>query len=76
MSKFEVGIGRLVREQAVVVVEAPSAEAIDVHDVYTRYEGDGWQADEFWGVDESEAHDGVIGAASDAAEADVTILEG
>jgi hypothetical protein len=73
MPKFLVGIGRLVREQTTVVVEAPSAEAIDVDQIYDQYEGASWEPDQFWGAEPSESHDGVMGPAPDDAAVDVTI---
>lgn len=73
MPKFNVVIGRLIREQATVVVEASSAEAIDVDKVYDLYEGTNWEADQFWGAEPSDTHDGVSGPASDDAQVDLTI---
>ena len=73
MPKFLVGIGRLVREQATVVVEAPSVEAIDVDKVYDMYEGVSWEPDQFWGAEPSESHDGVMGPAPEDAAVDVTV---
>jgi hypothetical protein len=70
-----VQIGRLVREDATVVVQAPSRKAIDVDAVYDQYEGSGWEPDLFWGAEPSDSHGGILGRAPKAAVVDVNFTE-
>ena len=75
MPKYLVGLGRLVREQVTVVVEAPSAEAINPDYVYDHYEGLDWESDLVWGAEPSDSHDGVLGPAEPDAAVDVVYPE-
>jgi hypothetical protein len=57
MPKFNVTLGRLVRESATVVVEAKDEKTLErrLHEVYEAYDGD-WDQDVEWGCDESNSH--------------------
>lgn len=58
--KFKVELGRLVRQVRLVEVEAESAQAIDLKDLYESDDGmemdedhpDGWEMDADWGCEE------------------------
>jgi hypothetical protein len=65
MPKFNVCLGRLVREQATIVVEAKSKEDLEerLSEVYENYDGD-WEEDMEWGCEESDSHN-IIGDAGD-----------
>lgn len=73
MAKFYVTLGRLVREEATVVVEAKSANEVKerLHDVYEEYDGD-WTEDVVWGCEESDSHT-FDGDAPKNAKANVTL---
>lgn len=58
--KFRVTLGRLVREQKEVIVEAESEDDIDLHDAYENADDEkGWEPDVEFGCAEG-SHD-VVG---------------
>jgi hypothetical protein len=74
MEKFEVCLGRLVRETATVVVEAKSRRDLEsrLSEVYEAYDGD-WDPDTEWGCQESDSH-AVLGEAKKGAEIQVSLI--
>lgn len=77
MPKFEVQLGRLVRETASVVVEASSKKELEsrLNEVYEAYEGDGWNPDIEWGCEESDSHF-IMGKAKPRSKVQVTLKKG
>ena len=57
MPKFNVCLGRLVRETSTVIVEAPNLKSLEarLNEVYENYDGP-WEEDSEWGCDESDSH--------------------
>jgi len=60
MPKFQVHLGRLIRQEKVFEVEAASPEDIDIHQLYEDDDGaeksdlspNGWEDDADWGCEE------------------------
>ena len=73
---FNVCLGRLVRENATVTVEAKSKEDLQdrLHEVYDKYDGDGWVPDTEWGCEPSDTHV-IEGEAEKDSPVDVTLEE-
>jgi hypothetical protein len=73
MPKFKVVLGRLVRETASVIVEAPSLDELEgrLSEVYRRYDGD-WAPDVEWGCEESDSH-AVTGKAPSKSKVDIKL---
>jgi len=73
MAKFNVTLGRLVREEATIVVKAKSKKDLEsrIHEVYEAYDGD-WVEDVEFGCEESNCHT-IDGLASKNAEVHITL---
>lgn len=74
MPKFRVTLGRLVRQNATIIVEAPGLEYLEdrLTTVYDKYDGDKWEDDNEWGCEESDTH--IIDDPADESEtADVSL---
>ena len=59
MPKYEVMLGRLIREVKTVVVEAESPDALEdmLNEIYAETDDcDGWEPDFEWGTEEAECH--------------------
>ena len=76
MPKFNVCLGRLVREQVTVVVEASSKEDLEsrLGEVYDQYDGLDWAADTEWGYEPSDSHT-VVGEAKPNAKVQITLSQ-
>ena len=74
MPKFEVEIGRLVREHLTLVVEGKSEKDVEnrLHEVYQNYEGGDWVSDDSWGCEESDSHC-LFGKAKKNAKVDIKL---
>ena len=58
MPLYNVCLGRLVREEVDIVVEAKSQEDLQqrLGEVFNKYEGVDWHPDNDWGVEPSDSH--------------------